>query len=150
MPLSWDATVSSLRVTKQGAWSARRVASFWFNGCLRAELDRVAELPMRPAARAAVELVIAMHAVDPDLHNALWEQRAMDPQVELEFRRQLQAKLEENRAEIRPVDLELASFITIRAVEALVHGASLDEPERLADPRFAEEVTELLVRYLEA
>ncbi len=123
--------------------------SDWFNGCLRAEIDRVAELPMRPAARAAVELMIAMHVVDPALHNALSERRAMEPHVELEFRHLMQAKLEENRANIRPLDLELASFITIRALEALIHGTALDEPERLSNPHFAEEVTELLVRYLE-
>lgn len=124
--------------------------SDWFNGCMRAEIDRVAKLPIRPAARAAVELMIALHVVDPALHNALSEGRTMEPHIELEFRRLLQERLEKHPDRFRPLDPELASFITIRALEALVHGTALDEPERLSDPRFAEEVTELMVRYLEA
>jgi AcrR family transcriptional regulator len=120
----------------------------WFEGCLRAEIGRIVHLPLRPAARAAVDLVIALHAVDPELHNALSERRATDPHDELEFRHLMQAQLEANRDELRPLDAELASFIAVRALEAVVHGTALDEPERLSDPRFADEVTELLVRYL--
>ena len=123
--------------------------SDWFNGCLRAEAARMAELPFRPAARAAVELVIALHLADVELHNALSGPRAIGPHVELHFRRLMQAKLEERGEELRPCDPEMASFIAIRALEAVVHGAALDEPERLSDPRVAEEVTELLARYLE-
>lgn len=123
--------------------------SDWFEGALRAEIARATLLPLRPAARAAVEIVIALHAADPELHNALSGRRAFDPHDELEFRRLMQAKLEEQAEQLRPLDPELASYIAVRALEAVVHGTALDEPERLSDPRFAEEVTELLVRYLE-
>ena len=123
--------------------------SDWFEGCMHAEIARVAELPLRPAARAVVELVIALHAVDPALHNACSERRTMESQVELAFRRQVQKRFEQAGDAIRPLDPEHASFIVTRAVEAVIHGATFDEPERLSDPRFAEEVTELVVRYLE-
>ena len=42
-----------------------------------------------------------------------------------------------------------ASYIGTRVMEAHLHGTAHDEPAWLAHPRFAEEVTELLVRYLE-
>lgn len=121
----------------------------WFDGCLHAEIERVVELPLRKALRAGVELVITLHAVDLPLHNALSDRRAVDAHDELAFRRLMQTKLE--RAEgLRPLDPEMASFVAVRALEAVVHGTALDEPERLLDPAFADEVTELLARYLEA
>lgn len=60
----------------------------------------------------------------------------------------VQQKLEENRDELRPLDPEMVSFVVVRAQQALIHGTAHDDPERLSDPRFAEEVTELLARYL--
>lgn len=38
--------------------------------------------------------------------------------------------------------------MSLEAAEALIRGAALRTPERLADRRFADEVTDLLVRYL--
>jgi hypothetical protein len=38
----------------------------------------------------------------------------------------------------------------VRAIEAVVHGAALVEPARLEDPHFADEVVELVARYVEA
>ena len=38
------------------------------------EFARVATLPLEPAARSMVDLMLAAHAVDPDLHKALMEQ----------------------------------------------------------------------------
>lgn len=87
--------------------------------------------------------------MDVPLHNALAERRALPPHDEAPFRRLVRRKLEANRGELRPLDPETASFVAVRALEALIHGTALDEPERLSDPRFAEEVTELLARYLE-
>jgi len=123
--------------------------SDWFEGCLRAEIERIVELPLRPAVRAAVELLIALHAVDLALHNALSDRRAVDAHDEAEFRKLVQAKLAQHPEALRDLDPEMASFVAVRAMEAVVHGAALDEPERLTDPRFADEVTELLARYLE-
>jgi len=46
-------------------------------------------------------------------------------------------------------DPELTSVIAVRALEAVIHGVSIEAPERLRDPRFVDEVTELFVRYVE-
>ncbi len=120
----------------------------WFEGCLQAEIARMVSLPAREGVRSAVELAIALHAVDVPLHNALTE-HCFTPEDEAAFRQLARQKLEENRSELRPLDPEIASFIAVRVFEALVHRTAHDEPERLTDPRFAEEVTELLARYLE-
>ena len=119
----------------------------WFEGCVHAQMARLESLPLRDAVRAAVELVIALHAVDVPLHNALADHR-FTPQDDVAFRRLTQQKLEQNRDKLRPLDAEMASYVFIRTVEALVHGTAIDDPERLSDPVFAEEVTELLARYL--
>jgi hypothetical protein len=47
------------------------------------------------------------------------------------------------------MDPEVVSFIAIRAMEALIHGTALDAPEMFEHPGFADEVAELLVRYVE-
>ena len=121
----------------------------WFEGCLQAEIARAASLPLRGAVRSIVELSIALHAVDVPLHNALTERHAFTPEDDAAFRRLAQRQLEENRDTLRPLDPEMASYVLVRTHQALVHRTAHEEPERLADPRFAEEVTELLVRYLE-
>ena len=45
---------------------------------------------------------------------------------------------------------ERAYAIVLRALEAVIHNTALEEPERLADPAFTEEVGELAWRYLRA
>ncbi len=121
----------------------------WFKGCIEAEIARVASLPLRKAVRSAVELSIALHAVDVPLHNALTDRHGPAPHDDAALRRLAQRELEENRSELRPLDPETAAFILVRTQQALIHRTAHDEPERLSDPRFAEEVTELLARYLE-
>ena len=123
----------------------------WFWECVSSEFERVRSLPIRPAARAMVSLLIALHASDPDFHNVLVKGQSPNyPEAYSEAAEGfLRDYIEAHRDEIRPVDPELASFIMLRTIEALVHETTLNSPERLQDPRFAEEVTELLARYLE-
>ncbi len=121
----------------------------WFIGCIDAEIERVASLPLREAVRSAVELGIALHAVDVPLHNALTDRHALAPEDDSALRRLAQQKLEENPSGVRPLDPEMASFVLVRTQQALIHRTAHEDPERLSDPRFAEEVTEILARYLE-
>ncbi len=51
--------------------------------------------------------------------------------------------------EVRPKDLKLAAYVTLEAGEALIQATALRMPERLEDERFAEEISDLLLRYLE-
>ena len=38
----------------------------------------------------------------------------------------------------------------LRALEFMIHGVALEEPERLRNPHYANELTELLVRFVGA
>jgi hypothetical protein len=111
---------------------------------------RRTDLPLRAAVRAAVDRIVAMHRIDPALHAHLSaDAHPLGAEEMREFRARMQAYLEEHAASLRPLDAALASYIGTRVMEALLHGTAHDEPAWLAHPRFAEEVTELLVRYLE-
>jgi CheY-like chemotaxis protein len=46
------------------------------------------------------------------------------------------------------LDLGLAAFLAAATVEAITHFAVLYQPERLREPSFLDEATELIVRYL--
>ncbi len=61
----------------------------------------------------------------------------------------LRCRLEERDPDRRPPGSELASFLAIRALQAVIHGTALDAPERLSHPLFVDEVSELFLRYFE-
>lgn len=116
------------------------------------ELEAAAGLPLRDAARRIVDVMLRMHAVDPALHRVLMEQAPHTDgadEVERRVRELARAYLELHRDQIRPRNLDLAAFICVQAIESLTHGAVLYYPERLTDDEFAEEATELIVRYLQ-
>jgi AcrR family transcriptional regulator len=124
----------------------------------REALARVAKLPMREAVRALVALAIETHRVDPRLHRVLAEQIPRTGRLKKveAFNREnyslFRAYLESHRNEIRAVDLDLATFVCVTAIEALTHTAVLHRPEMLTDAATAalvEEATRLIVRYLQ-
>ena len=109
------------------------------------ELGRFAQRPLSEAVRAFVHFLIEIHAENARLHN---EVSAEVPDTEVALIRQFaQSYLESHRDEIRPVDLELSTYILIEAGEALIHGTALRDPKRLVDAAFAEEVCQLFLRY---
>jgi AcrR family transcriptional regulator len=123
-------------------------------GMLLSELERVRGLPLRPAARAILELLIAAHAVDPALHRVLMEQVPRTGKLdqlgdfEQELHMLIVAWLSAHRDELRVTDLGLAAFMAAATVEAITHFAVLYQPHRLRDPAFLDEATDLVVRYL--
>jgi AcrR family transcriptional regulator len=136
---------------KEGVVSALRERhGDWFRECLNAEVVRIRELPVRAAVRGVVEILVALHVTDPELHNALaGEGRAIHAEQEAGFRQLVRAYLVEHASELRPMDPEMVSFVALRAMEAVIHSTAIDDPERMRDPAFVGEVTELLARYLE-
>ena len=107
----------------------------------------VATLPLEEAVERCVRALIAIHAEDPGLHNAVSSAGLDD--TERRLLHQVAASwLEARRDEIRRPDRTLAATIALDAAEALIHGVALRSPERLGDDDFAAEVTDLLVRYL--
>jgi AcrR family transcriptional regulator len=121
----------------------------WFDAALHEEIDKGDVLPLRAAVRSAVDRILAMHRLDLNLHDELSaDERPLSADELRGFRARMQSYLEANAASLRPLDPALASYVGTRAMEALLHGTAHDEPEWLDHPGFAEEVTELLVRYL--
>jgi AcrR family transcriptional regulator len=124
------------------------------NETVLGELTRVAHLTVAEAARAVIELIIRAHAIDPDLHRVLTEQiprvgnLARMHELDEMFHRMVAGMLAARRDEIAIQDPDLAAFILVSSIESIVHRAVLFYPERLRDPRFVDETTLLVTRYL--
>ena len=92
-----------------------------------------------------------MHAVDPELHRALSVRDHASALEDVEaLCRPLREYIAARPGGLRPADPELASYVAVRALEAVIHGTALDRPELLGHPDFVDEATQLLVGYLEA
>src|SRR5678810_1023221 len=124
------------------------------NTAILAELTRVAELPIAQAARAVIELTIRAHAIDPELHKVLTEQvprigkLARLREVDEICHRMVAGLLASRKDEIAIRDPDLAAFILVSTIDAVVHRAALLYPARLRDPRLLDEATLVVTRYL--
>lgn len=118
----------------------------------RDRVERVVGNSLRPAVSEMLHRMVEVHAQDIPLNEALrGELHPLDPEQETEFKGLLMEHLEEHAAELRPIpDPELTAFIVMRALEFMIHGIALEEPDRLKNPHYADELTELLVRFLGA
>jgi AcrR family transcriptional regulator len=122
----------------------------WFDELVRAEIERGRGLPLREGVRQAMERIIALNALDPALHGKLSSPVINhDREATQRLIAEMRTYLVDHARQLGLPDPELTSVIAMRALEAVIHGTSLEAPERLRDPRFADEVTELFVRYVE-
>ena len=106
--------------------------------------------------RSMIEANIAAHRIDPSLHSALSERlplqgaddwrRTFDKRVMAKVRAILQA----HQHELAVRDLDLATYIIVRSVEACVHDACWQRPGDLKNGSLAGEVSELVINYLTA
>lgn len=124
------------------------------NAAIFAELTRVAVMPIAQAARAVVELTIRAHSVDPDLHRVLTEQvprigkLARLRELDEICHRMVAGLLAARKKELAIADPDLAAFILVSTIEAVIHRAALLYPARLRDPRLVDETTLVVTRYL--
>lgn len=124
------------------------------NALVLAELTRVALLPIAQGARAVIELTIRAHAIDPELHRVLTEQvprvgrLAKLRDLDQLCHRMVAGLLTARRDEVAIRDPDMAAFIIVSAIEAVVHRAALLHPTRLRDPALIDETTLLVTRYL--
>src|SRR5216683_5547360 len=125
---------------------------------MRNALIKVAARPIEVAAREFVSVAIDAHRVNPKLHGVLAEQIPRVGRLEnIEANVRdgyalVRDYLEAHRDEIDVADLDLAAFVVVTVVEALTHAAVLRRPDILADEkaqRFVDDVTRLVVRYLQ-
>jgi AcrR family transcriptional regulator len=121
-------------------------------------LAKAAAQPFKQAVRTIVVAGIEAHRVDPKLHRVLAEQIPRTGRLEQveTFSREnyalFKAYLESHRKELRNVDLDLAAFVCVTAIEALTHTAVLHRPEVLAGEAaetLVDEATRLVVGYLQ-
>ncbi len=105
-----------------------------------------ASLPLREGVREFARFVIDIHREDPQLHNELSPEIPEDQHRTV--RELVKAYLEAHRDEVRRPDLEIATYVVVEVGESLVHNTALRAPERLEDPRFLDEVCDLMERYL--
>ncbi|MFT3698538.1 MAG: TetR/AcrR family transcriptional regulator [Kofleriaceae bacterium] len=124
------------------------------NNAILDKLVQVAQLPLAQAARAVIELTLQAHAIDPELHRVLTEQvprigkLAKLRELDNISHRMVAGVLAYRKAELAIVDVEMAAFVLVSAIESIVHRAALLYPEKLRDPRLVDEATLLVTRYL--
>ncbi|MGE0872730.1 MAG: TetR/AcrR family transcriptional regulator [Kofleriaceae bacterium] len=125
-----------------------------WNAITLTELGRVAALPIAEAVRAMIELTIQFYSEQPALHRVLLEQvprvGRLARIVELhEHTQQVTATLLASRKrELAIGDPEMAAFVLLSAIDAIVQRATLIKPERLRDPALLDETTAMVTRYL--
>jgi len=125
---------------------------------VREALKDVAALDLPTAVRAMVTAALDAHLVDPALHRIIAEQvPRMGQLAEIEgLEREtfllVRSYLEERRDEMSVRDLDSATSILVTTVEALTHAFVIHKPDALDGDRdrFIDEVTRLIVGYLQA
>ena len=99
-----------------------------------------------------VGAMIEAHAMDPKLHRVLSEQiprDVMTRHIEEDGATFLRSLLEVHRDKLRDdLDLELATFMLIYAVEGVTHAAVLEKPDLLARNGLAREIARMITGYL--
>lgn len=110
-------------------------------------VQRVGSMQVADAVGHFVRLLIEIHAENPGLHNAV-STGGIEASERRLLRQVAASWLEAHGDEVRRPDRALAAAIALDTAESLIHGIALREPERLAEPGLAAEITDLLVRYL--
>jgi AcrR family transcriptional regulator len=125
---------------------------------VRGAMEEVASEPLDKGVRRLVAVAVEAHRIDPKLHRVLAEQiprtgrfKGVEP-----FNREsydfFMVYLEAHRAELREMDLGLAAFMCVTAIEALAHTAVLHCSDMLADKALGsliDETTRLIIGYLQ-
>lgn len=125
-------------------------------GIVRATLVEVADMPIERAVRRLVTVAIDAHRINPKLHRVLAEQIPRASKLDVEaFSREVhtlvRGYLDSHRKEMRKIDLDVATFICVSAIEAIAHNTVLNQAETLPDKMvrtLVDETTRMVVGYL--
>jgi AcrR family transcriptional regulator len=121
---------------------------------LRAKLAEVALAPLPVAARALIEAMFDAHAVDPKLHKVLIEQVPRVGRLEklVDMEREVEALLasylQARAGELRRKDVASAAVVLVHLVESVTHHAVLAETPAPRVRALADELTDMVLRYL--
>lgn len=111
-------------------------------------------LPLEQAMSEVVRGYLRVHEVDPALHRVLLEQvprvERFNPMVRLKqaIVDVTRGFLAARRGELAIEDVDLTAFVLVQALDGLICAAVLERPELLREPRYADELTKLALRYV--
>ncbi|HEX3770440.1 MAG TPA: TetR/AcrR family transcriptional regulator [Polyangiaceae bacterium] len=134
------------------ALAARHMAKM--TALVRTKLAEVAAEPMPVAVRTIIGAMFEAHQVDPKLHKVLIEEVPRIGRlenlrgVEKETECLVAALLESRRSELRRSDTEVVAFMLVAAVEAVTHASVVAEHEPARARLVADELADLVLRYL--
>ncbi len=116
------------------------------------EAQTLRSLPtLRAVLRSVVQVVIAEHRNQPELHRIFSEElprTALGPlAVSSHDLERLWRECLATHA-VNVPDLDMAAFVVRTVVHAIVHDTAVGRPQLLTHPAFAEEVVTLIERYL--
>lgn len=116
-----------------------------------AGLAQVTAESFESVVHALLSELLKAEGINPALHRVLIEQvlRTTARKEMLGFEERLEAALSDaiRKADIEPADRELAAFVLVRVVLAVVQSVVVDRP-RYKTPALADELTHLVVGYL--
>ncbi|QPF94716.1 TetR/AcrR family transcriptional regulator [Bradyrhizobium commune] len=123
---------------------------------VRTTLTEVTDLPIEKAVRRLVTVAIDAHRINPELHRVLAEQipRAGKLDVEAvnrEVHTLVRTYFENHYKEMRKIDLDVATFICVSAIEAIAHNTVLNPSEMLPEKMvrtLVDETTRMVVGFL--
>ena len=136
------------------ALAARHMATM--TALVRSKLAEVANAPMPVAVRTMIDAMFEAHGVDPRLHKVLIEEVPRIGRlenlrhVERETEGLVAIMLESRKAELRRTNVETMALLLVTVVEAATHAAVLAELEPARSRAVADELTDLVLRYLVA
>nr|WP_220008777.1 TetR/AcrR family transcriptional regulator [Bradyrhizobium sp. BR 10289] len=124
---------------------------------VRNALKEIADMPIDTAVRQLVTVAIEAHRINPKLHRVLVEQIPRTGQLKdveafnREVHTLVRAYLESRRKEMRKIDLDVATFICVSAIEAVAHNTVLARAEAISEKMvraLVYETTRMIVGYL--
>ena len=117
-------------------------------------LEAHRDLELEPAVRGLIQAALASQKVDAELAHALITQCPRDGRANLDRRWKrrmtelLAAQMLTGDEPVRPRNIELAAYVLVHALFAVVRDALADRPELLRGEALTHELTEMVVRYL--
>jgi AcrR family transcriptional regulator len=112
------------------------------------------DAPLEEIVPTYVKAMLAAHRVEPKLHRVFSEQlpklagRDALMRWSEETERMIRGVLHQHRDRLRPSDIEMAAFVLLHAVEAITHASVILRPRYLEREALADEISELIMRYL--
>ncbi|QDQ25561.1 TetR/AcrR family transcriptional regulator [Chitinimonas arctica] len=109
---------------------------------------------LRGRIEAIVQALLTAHQLEPALHKVLekefpfFDAPKAESAADNAIYRSVWTLLDAHRAQLRPGNLDLATWTVLQVMESLVHAAVIDPPARFSTEDIAATITEVLMGYL--